>query len=149
MDETTPNLATEIRSLHQAIAQLCTILTAKAEAPPPAVMRPKAAAAYLSMTLAGLRFALRKGAIPCRRQGRNHIFLKADLDSWLAALPGINVEAALKTIKPDHSIVYVQQSITFRPEEPAPPAPGPSTLKRGPRHHISAASAREAKEGHA
>jgi hypothetical protein len=131
LPENTPNLVTELRTLHQAIAQLGIIMTAKAEAPPPAVMRLKAAAAYLAMTLIGLRSAVKTGGIPCRRQGKLYIFLKADLDRWLAALPGITVEAALKTIKPEHSVVYVQQSVTLRHAEPA--LQEPMLLKRGPK----------------
>jgi excisionase family DNA binding protein len=137
LDESTLDLAAELRLLRQAIGELAVILTAKVDISHPAVLNIKAAATYLGTTRDALYHLLGKGRIPYRRHSKNFVFLKADLDAWLQQLPGITVAQAIKAIKPEHLTMYVRKSVRISHEDPDATAGPPITITRGPRRTLS------------
>jgi excisionase family DNA binding protein len=135
LDDSTLDLSTELRWLRQAIGDLAGIITDKLDVNGPAVLDMQEAARYLSTTRRALHALRQRGGLPCRRIGRKYIFLKAELDAWLQALPGITVAQAIAAIKPEHREVWVKGSVRMRYAEPERSLPAPP-LVRGPRRHL-------------
>ncbi len=53
----------------------------------PGMMYRPVASQYLGTTEKGVLHLVKKRGLPCRRQGRRLVFVKTELDAWMAALP--------------------------------------------------------------
>jgi excisionase family DNA binding protein len=60
-----------------------------------AVLTITEAAYYVGLREGAILRSTRQGTIPYRRIGRRRVFIKAELDLWLALLPGVSVADAL------------------------------------------------------
>lgn len=58
----------------------------------------RSAANFLGMTEDSLRARVARGTIPYRKLGGRVIFLRIELERFMADLPGVTVEAALEAI---------------------------------------------------
>jgi hypothetical protein len=65
-----------------------------APAPDHVVLKPREAAYLARCSLSALYKRVQDGVIPHRYEGHRLIFLRHELDAYLATLPGITVEAA-------------------------------------------------------
>jgi excisionase family DNA binding protein len=82
----------------------------------PAVLTVREACAYLNTPKKSLYAAIKREAIPFRRLGRKIIFRKAELDTWLATLPGVSVEQATAIVQAQ--TVFVTQTVRIEPPAP-------------------------------
>ena len=108
LDDSTPDLSTELRWLRQGIGDLTKIMAEKMDLNGPAVLDMPQAASYLATTKRSLYDLVKRGGIPVRKIGRKFVFRTCDLDAWLQQLPGITVAQAIATIKPEHRTMWVK-----------------------------------------
>lgn len=66
----------------------------------PATMRIRQAAEYLGETEATIRSRISRGTLPYRRLGGRIVLIKAELDNYLASLPGVTPEQAKENLHP-------------------------------------------------
>jgi hypothetical protein len=104
-----------------------------------AVLDLKNTAFYLDTTTDAIRDLVKHGRIPYKKRGDKLIFLISDLDAWLRALPGPN--AADFTDPARFKDTSDANSPRMTPDSTIPVTP--IKLSRGPRTHVSAASAQE------
>ena len=53
-------------------------------------------AEYLGVSPNAVHVLVNRGLLPVRRQGRTLVFVKAEIDEFFAALPGVTVREALR-----------------------------------------------------
>jgi excisionase family DNA binding protein len=60
------------------------------------------AAAFLGMTQDALRARIKRRVVPFRRLGGRVIFLRSELEQYIARLPGVDTDEALHAMQSRH-----------------------------------------------
>lgn len=102
-----------------------------------AVLDLKNTAFYLDTTADAIRDLVKHGRIPYKKRGDKLVFLISDLDAWLRALPGLNIDDL--TNPATFRSTSDSPTPVMTPDSTMPVAP--LILTKGPRRHVSADAA--------